>query len=141
MEETRVDLLHLLEDLRDAYPGALEATIITEIVANRVDSDARHIQFMPEASQTSLSVVDEGAGMHRKDLIRYHDLAASAKQAGQGIGVAGRHAGTGEATPPHPAYRRAVASRSEGYHSARCVALAVARLAVEQKESHTFMTR
>jgi hypothetical protein len=28
--ETRVDLQHLLEDLRDAYTGALEETILTE---------------------------------------------------------------------------------------------------------------
>ena len=34
MGETRVDLLHLLADLRDAYPGELEETILTEIVAN-----------------------------------------------------------------------------------------------------------
>ena len=27
MGETRVDLLHLLEDLRDAYPGSLEETL------------------------------------------------------------------------------------------------------------------
>jgi hypothetical protein len=26
MGETRVDLLHLLEDLRDAYPGSIEET-------------------------------------------------------------------------------------------------------------------
>ncbi|MDP1946570.1 MAG: ATP-binding protein [Nitrospirota bacterium] len=89
MGETRVDLLHLLEDLRDAYPGALEETIITEIVANSLDSGARHIRFMPDAAQMSLTVVDDGAGMQRKDLIRYHDLATSAKQRGQGIGFAG----------------------------------------------------
>jgi hypothetical protein len=34
MGETRVDLMHLLEDLRDAYPGSLEETILTEILAN-----------------------------------------------------------------------------------------------------------
>ena len=28
MGETRVDLLHLLEDLRDAYPGCTEETIL-----------------------------------------------------------------------------------------------------------------
>ena len=39
--ETRVDLLHLLEDLRDAYPGAAEETILTEIVANALDSGGR----------------------------------------------------------------------------------------------------
>ena len=38
--ETRVDLVHLLEDLRDAYPGALEETILTEVVANALDSGA-----------------------------------------------------------------------------------------------------
>jgi hypothetical protein len=37
MGETRVDLLHLLEDLRDAYPGGLEETILTEIAANALD--------------------------------------------------------------------------------------------------------
>ncbi len=35
MGETRVDLLHLLEDLRDAYPGSIEETILTEISARR----------------------------------------------------------------------------------------------------------
>ena len=40
MGETRVDLLHLLEDLRDAYPGSLEETILTEIMANALDSGA-----------------------------------------------------------------------------------------------------
>jgi hypothetical protein len=37
MGETRVDLLHLLEDLRDAYPGGLEETILTEVVARVVE--------------------------------------------------------------------------------------------------------
>src|SRR5438093_506835 len=36
MGETRVDLLHLLEDLRDAYPGSLEETMLTEIMATAV---------------------------------------------------------------------------------------------------------
>ena len=43
MGETRVDLQHLLEDLRDAYTGALEETILTEVVANALDSGAVHI--------------------------------------------------------------------------------------------------
>ncbi|MBI5709942.1 MAG: hypothetical protein HZC42_06500 [Candidatus Eisenbacteria bacterium] len=49
MGETRVDLLHLLEDLRDAYPGALEETILTEIVANSLDSGARALRVTAEA--------------------------------------------------------------------------------------------
>ena len=39
--ETRVDLLHLLEDLRDAYPGSIEETILTEFVANSIDASIR----------------------------------------------------------------------------------------------------
>ncbi len=40
----------------------------------------------------------------------------------------------------HPAYRRAVASRSEGYHIALAVSLALARLAVPPAEEHEFVT-
>lgn len=40
----------------------------------------------------------------------------------------------------HPAYRRAVASRSEGYHIALTVSLALARLAVPPAEEHEFVT-
>jgi hypothetical protein len=40
----------------------------------------------------------------------------------------------------HPAYRRAVASRSDGYHVALTVALALARLVVEPAEVHQFVT-
>lgn len=40
----------------------------------------------------------------------------------------------------HPAYRRAVASRSEGYHVALSVALALAPLAVEPAKEHAFVT-
>ena len=46
MGETRVDLQHLLEDLRDAYPGSIEETILTEIMANSLDSGATTIRFI-----------------------------------------------------------------------------------------------
>lgn len=69
MGETRVDLLHLLEDLRDAL---VESTVWV--------NDA------------------------------------------------------------HPAYRRAVASRSEGYHLALSVAMALAPLAVEADPMQRFVT-
>ncbi len=89
MGETRVDLLHLLEDLRDAYPGALEETILTEIVANSLDSGARAIRVTADPAQATLTVLDDGAGMQRRELARYHDVAASSKTRGQGIGFAG----------------------------------------------------
>lgn len=89
MGETRVDLQHLLEDLRDAYPGALEETILTEVVANSLDSGAMCLRFTANPASSTLTIVDDGSGMRRRDLVRYHDLAASTKTRGQGIGFAG----------------------------------------------------
>src|SRR3989304_3099375 len=40
----------------------------------------------------------------------------------------------------HPAYRRAEASRSDGYHVALTVAMALAPLAVEPAQAHAFVT-
>ena len=89
MGETRVDLLHLLEDLRDAYPGSLEETMLTEIMANALDSGASLIAFESNPAQYTLTVVDNGSGMQRRELARFHDIAASTKIRGQGIGFAG----------------------------------------------------
>ncbi|MDQ3439888.1 MAG: ATP-binding protein [Planctomycetota bacterium] len=89
MGETRVDLQHLLEDLRDAYTGALEETILTEIAANALDSGATRISLQPAPAEGTLTVVDDGRGMQRRDLARYHDVAASTKSRGEGIGFAG----------------------------------------------------
>lgn len=89
MGETRVDLQHLLEDLRDAYTCSLEETILTEITANALDSGATRISFQPNASDATLTVIDNGRGMARRDLARYHNVAASSKARGEGIGFAG----------------------------------------------------
>jgi hypothetical protein len=89
MGETRVDLQHLLEDLRDAYPGALEETILTEVVANSLDSGATCLRVTVDPAAATLTIIDDGSGMRRRDLVRYHDLAASTKARGQGIGFAG----------------------------------------------------
>src|SRR5262249_9554785 len=89
MGETRVDLLHLLEDLRDAYPGSLEETILTEIMANALDSGATEITFDCDPTQNMLTATDNGSGMKRRELAKYHDIAASTKARGQGIGFAG----------------------------------------------------
>src|SRR5512144_169946 len=89
MGETRVDLLHLLEDLRDAYPGPTEETILTEIVANSLDSGATSIAVRTDPVQRTFTLVDDGTGMRRRELARYHDIAASTKVRGEGIGFAG----------------------------------------------------
>jgi hypothetical protein len=89
MGQTRVDLRHLLEDLRDAYPGSLEETILTEIVANSLDSGATSIRLVTDPAQATFTAIDDGAGMRRRELARYHDIAASSKVRGEGIGFAG----------------------------------------------------
>ena len=87
--ETRVDLQHLLEDLRDAYTGSLEETIVTEIMANALDAGAANISISANPATSSLTIVDDGRGMQRRELARYHDIAASTKRRGEGIGFAG----------------------------------------------------
>lgn len=89
MGETRVDLEHLLEDLRDAYPSSIAETILTEIIANSLDSGASRITMTADPAQSTLAVVDNGSGMQRKAMRQYHDIAASTKVRGQGIGFAG----------------------------------------------------
>ena len=89
MGETRVDLQHLLEDLRDAYTGALEETILTEVVANALDSGAAFIRLQTNGADGTLTIMDDGRGMQRRELARYHDVAASSKTRGEGIGFAG----------------------------------------------------
>lgn len=89
MGQTRVDLRHLLEDLRDAYPGSVEETILTEIVANSLDSGATRIRLQCDPVSAQLTIADDGSGMSRRELARYHDLATSTKTRGKGIGFAG----------------------------------------------------
>ncbi|MEO5616151.1 MAG: ATP-binding protein, partial [Candidatus Eisenbacteria bacterium] len=63
--------------------------ILTEIVANSLDSGARRIVFHADPASATLTVTDDGSGMQRRDLGRYHDLATSTKTRGAGIGFAG----------------------------------------------------
>jgi hypothetical protein len=87
MGETRVDLEHLLEDLRDAYPSSFEETILTEIIANSLDSRANRITMTTDPAQSTLTVVDNGSGMQRKEMRQYHDIAAARKYAGKASGL------------------------------------------------------
>jgi C4-dicarboxylate-specific signal transduction histidine kinase len=64
-------------------------TILTEILANALDSGANRICLTTDSAGASLTVVDNSSGMPRHELRRYHDLATSTKTRGQGIGFAG----------------------------------------------------
>lgn len=89
MGETRIDLLRLLEDLRDAYPGPIEETILTELVANALDSGAKRVTVRTDPVAATLAVSDNGTGMSRAAFRRYHDLAVTGKRRGRSIGFAG----------------------------------------------------
>ncbi len=89
MGETRVNLKHLLEDIRDTYPFPIEEVILSELVANALDSGASEIHFSANPKLKSLTVVDNGSGMNASQLNRYHDIAATTKERGKGIGFAG----------------------------------------------------
>lgn len=86
---TKVDLRHLLEDLRDAYPGGLEETIVTELVANSLDAGATTIRISVDPAAATFQLMDDGRGMVWKELRQFHNLAASTKTRGAGIGFAG----------------------------------------------------
>src|SRR5688572_1789191 len=89
MAETRINLKHLLENLRDSYPFAIEEAILTELIANSLDSKADRIEIRIDPASGVLHLVDNGAGMDRADFRQYHDIAASSKVRGRGIGFAG----------------------------------------------------
>ncbi|HOA83921.1 MAG TPA: ATP-binding protein, partial [Thermodesulfovibrio thiophilus] len=89
MGETRVNLKHLLEDIRDSYPCPHEEAIITELIANALDAGASQIRFVIDQERRTMSILDNGKGMTRQDFEKYHDIAASTKSRGEGIGFAG----------------------------------------------------
>jgi len=78
-----------LEDIRDSYPLPLEEVIINELVANVLDSGASRISFHTDSEQKAVVIIDNGKGMRRPELREYHNIAATAKIKGRGIGFAG----------------------------------------------------
>jgi len=89
VRQSRVDLLHLLEDIRDGYSTPLEETIIIELVANSLDARSSQILFTVNKSRSMVEVVDNGVGMNPSEFESYHDIAATTKIRGKGIGFAG----------------------------------------------------
>ncbi|MCM8805684.1 MAG: ATP-binding protein [Candidatus Omnitrophica bacterium] len=89
MGETKVNLKHLLEDIQDNYPFTSEEAILTELVANSLDSGSSKIQFTIRPEEKILYIVDNGKGMNEKEFEQYHDIATTTKIRGKGIGFAG----------------------------------------------------
>src|SRR5437667_7906895 len=59
------------------------------MIAIALDTGATKIIFECDPSSSTLTTVDNGSGMRRRELARYHDIAASTKTRGEGIGFAG----------------------------------------------------
>lgn len=89
MGETKFYLKKLLEDIRDSYPFPQEETIVIELIANALDSKASKISIYTDVQHQQFIIIDDGEGMDEKSLIEYHNIAASTKQRGKGIGFAG----------------------------------------------------
>src|SRR5438128_11803431 len=62
---------------------------LMELVANVLDSGASEIRLSVNVDQPALTVCDNGKGMSPPQLDRYHDVAATTKERGKGIGFAG----------------------------------------------------
>lgn len=89
MNETRVNLKHLLEDIRDSYPLPLEEVIIVELIANALDSGASKIDFTTNPLHKTITIADNGHGMRKIAMRNYHNVASTTKVRGKGIGFAG----------------------------------------------------
>jgi len=89
MFEARVNLKKLLEDLRDSYSLPIKEIIPTELIANALDSRASKIEIFLLPEKNQFLIRDNGQGMKRKAIKDYHDIAATTKIKGKGIGFAG----------------------------------------------------
>lgn len=116
MGETRVNLKHLLEDIRDTYPFPQEEAIIVELIANALDSGASQIRFVIDPDHRTASILDDGKGMTDRDLEEYHDIAATTKTRGKGIGFAG----VGVKLSLLIAEEVITETRSRGFHKGTC---------------------
>lgn len=75
--------------MRDSYSTPLEEVILTELIANALDSKATRLTFVVDEKEKFLRCIDNGVGMKRAQLKDYHNIASSDKVRGQGIGFAG----------------------------------------------------
>ena len=51
------------------------------------------MRILTNAADATLTIVDDGRGMRRRELVRFHDVAASTKTRGEGIGFVGESDG------------------------------------------------
>jgi hypothetical protein len=142
MGEMRVDLLRLLEDLRDAYPGSLEAQAGAQARISLRNGGLRTTRRLSmhtaQWTSTSQDTCACRAAAARRRRRRFRCRSASSRCPSDDAGRLIES--TVWVNEAHRAHRRAVASRAEGYHIALSVAAALAPLAVEAHEAQRFIS-
>ncbi|MBI4277977.1 MAG: ATP-binding protein [Armatimonadetes bacterium] len=98
VHQSGVNFKHLLDDLVDLYPFAVEEAVLVELIANALDAKARAIRLRLARDETTFEILDDGQGMTRQEFHHYHDFAMSLKRKGFGIGFAGLGAKLGVKT-------------------------------------------
>lgn len=89
IHESSVNYKNLIEDLVQMYPDEVSEVIVSELVANSLDSGADRIEISINSDENSLVVHDNGKGMSKSQFNQYHDFAAGLKRKGNSIGFAG----------------------------------------------------
>lgn len=88
---SNVNWRKIIENFRSAYQvGAPWEILISELIANSIDANARRIDLTIEGNcPKRVRIIDDGKGMNKKEFEDYHDLGSLAKRKGGGIGWAG----------------------------------------------------
>ena len=84
----RIDALHALKDIVDAYDTTSEM-VVTEAIANAIDVGARTVRVTLDGEARSISFHNDGPAMNSSQFEDYHVIARSSKSKGSGIGFAG----------------------------------------------------
>ena len=86
MPDVKINVFHTLENFLDAYNDKW-SMVVLEAMANALDAKATRVDIV--LANRHISFRDNGPGMDRKQFKKYHDISASAKRKGVGIGFAG----------------------------------------------------
>ena len=89
VHESSVNYKNLVEDLAQMYPDEVSEVIVSELIANALDSGADRIELSADSDENVLVVCDNGKGMTGSQFRQYHNFAAGLKRKGNTIGFAG----------------------------------------------------
>ena len=84
----KIDVLHALKDIVDAYDKTHEM-VVTEAIANAIDVGAKSVSVDLDGAGRTISFHNDGPPMGAREFEDYHVIARSSKQKGSGIGFAG----------------------------------------------------